>query len=715
MNHVPESSTGIFAVGTLFSADDLIAQEIIEHGLEVDRRRLGWVTAHGGIEDAYRMLLNSRCGDRVVWILTSGACDTAGDFQAHLADVDWNVALLPGTTVRVDVSGKASWLKDSRFAGQLTMDAIRDQGQLIGRPRAEYSSADPGVRIAIRFGRGQVDIGITLNLTPLNQRGYRLEGGEAPLRETVAQIMLSRLNYTEPPAFVLDPCCGSGTLLIEAARRLHRTPTQALRPSSQLSRWSGFNSIDWTALVANAKSREVGSGVRFIGMDIDPAACERARANVARAGLAERIEIHCGDFRDIQPKDWNLEDSTGWILANPPYGERLARNTDLHALYHDLGAVARQFPGSELGVITLGADLLQAVHLRPEKKWELSAGRFSLSLGKFQIGQPKPSKNADETSDQVPPDSIVPLLNRISKNLKKRNKLLKNNDIDCYRIYDADLPEYNVVIDRFASHLHVQEYRPPKTVDPKVANSRRQLIREWVPKHLNIPVRQVVFKERFRQQGAQYQKQATEYVIDAHENGLTFEVNLATYTDVGLFLDHRPLRRWLMNASRGLRILNLFCYTGALSVAAAKGGAREVVSIDMSKTYLTWAHRNFDKNGLNPKHYTFVRANILKWIQQSPEPRFDIIILDPPTFSNTKSSDETLDIQRDHVELIEHACRWLLPTGTLYFSNNAQGFKLDPSVCETYRVDDVTQQSIDLDYDRAPPHVLFKIGLKAPE
>jgi 23S rRNA G2069 N7-methylase RlmK/C1962 C5-methylase RlmI len=193
---------------------------------------------------------------------------------------------------------------------------------------------------------------------------------------------------------------------------------------------------------------------------------------------------------------------------------------------------------------------------------------------------------------------------------------------------------------------------------------------------------------------------------------MRFEVNLTTYTDVGLFLDHRPLRRLLLESCRGKRVLNLFCYTGALSVAAAKGLARSVTSIDMSKTYLTWAHRNFESNDLNPKYYQFIRANILEWLESDPTTEFDIILLDPPTFSNTKSTEQTLDIQRDHCALIDACARWLVPQGFIYFSNNLRGFSLSDSVNERYLVEDLTRASIDADFDRKPPHVLFKLSRK---
>lgn len=709
MNHTSKHSTGVFAIGTLLAADDLVADEVKAMRLEVRGRQLGWVTAEGTLKDAYRTLLTTHVGDRVVWILRRGEATSADQFRDLLRTIDWNQMLYPSASIRVDVTGKVAWVKNSRFAGQLVMDAIRDQASIASRPRPKYVTKEPAVRLAVRFGLGQVDIGVNLNRSPLNQRGYRTEGTEAPLRETLAQIMLSRLKIDQPePTVVIDPCCGSGTILIEACMRLSQAAPQRFRASSQLSRWTGLEAISWTKLVANERLRERQPPARFLGFDKNPDVVTRARANIERAGLSQWITVEVAAITDLMPENFALSEADRvWILANPPYGTRLNRHEDLAELYRILGERCKAFNHAHLGIITSEKEWIQAVGLRSDKKWEMRAGGMHLNIGKFALGL---NSVMTQERDTEPPLEIWPLLNRLTKNLKMRSKLLKKNETNCFRLYDSDLPEYNVVIDQYADYLHIQEYRPPKTVDPKRANGRRQLIRQWVPKHLGIALKHVIYKERFRQSGnSQYERNAAPLCVKVYENGMNFEVNLTTYMDVGLFLDHRPLRRWLLHSCRGLRVLNLFCYTGALSVAAAKGLARSVTSIDMSNTYLTWAHRHFDLNDLNPKHYQFIRANVLEWLTENPEPHFDLIILDPPTFSNTKNTEQTLDIQRDHSALIDACLQWLAPNGLIYFSNNFKGFVLDGSVSEQFIVKDLTRASIDLDFDRRAPHSLFKL------
>ena len=303
MSRITEHSTGIFAIGTLLATDDLVADEIQALGLKVRGRQLGWVTAEGTLRDAYRTLLTTRVGDRVVWLLSRDETSTADQFRKVAQAIGWNDLLHAGASVRVDVAGNVGWLKDTRFAGQLVMDAIRDQAAIARRPRPEYDSEDPSVRIAVRFGRGQVDIGINLNRAPLNQRGYRTEGGEAPLRETLAQVMLARLKIDRAkPSMVIDPCCGSGTILIEACMRLSQIAPQRQRSSNELSRWIGLDTISWTELIATERAGEIQVPTRFLGFDIDPEAVARARSNIERAGFSDRISVEIAEIADLYLK-----------------------------------------------------------------------------------------------------------------------------------------------------------------------------------------------------------------------------------------------------------------------------------------------------------------------------------------------------------------------------------------------------------------------------
>ena len=309
--------------------------------------------------------------------------------------------------------------------------------------------------------------------------------------------------------------------------------------------------------------------------------------------------------------------------------------------------------------------------------------------------------------------------NRLRKNMKKLTKWAKQNQVHCYRLYDADLPEYAVAVDVYQGEqtwVNVQEYESPKTIDPAKANQRLAGIMAEIPKVLEIPAEQVFLKIRRKQKSTdQYEKQGDSrrfHVVE--EGGCKFWVNFEDYLDTGLFLDHRPLRLLIQQQAKGKRFLNLFAYTGSATVHAAIGGAASSVTVDMSNTYLDWARRNFVLNDIRGDH-KLVRANCAQWLVEQadakPKPQFDLIFLDPPTFSNSKKMDEAFDIQKDHVPLIRNAAALLGPGGNLYFSTNFRRFKMDKEALSDWVIEDISAKMIPEDFARdAKIHYCWRIS-----
>nr|HPQ97779.1 bifunctional 23S rRNA (guanine(2069)-N(7))-methyltransferase RlmK/23S rRNA (guanine(2445)-N(2))-methyltransferase RlmL [Thiolinea sp.] len=294
--------------------------------------------------------------------------------------------------------------------------------------------------------------------------------------------------------------------------------------------------------------------------------------------------------------------------------------------------------------------------------------------------------------------------NRLRKNLRRLKPFLKRQETNAYRIYDADIPEFALAVDRYGDWLHVQEYAAPASIDPKLAHQRLEQALLTLPEVLDVDPQHIVLKERKRQRGPeQYQKQGEARNLTVFEHGVKFRVNLTEYLDTGLFLDHRPMRHWVQQHSKGRTVLNLFCYTGAVSVHAAMGGAQRVDSVDMSQTYLDWAQANFRLNGFRPSPYTwrFIRANAVEWLAGC-RGRYQLIFLDPPTFSNSRRMQDVFDVQRDHVALIDDAMRVLEPDGVLVFSNNFRRFKIDPVLEQRYELQDFHKPSIPEDFQRDP-------------
>lgn len=310
-------------------------------------------------------------------------------------------------------------------------------------------------------------------------------------------------------------------------------------------------------------------------------------------------------------------------------------------------------------------------------------------------------------------DKFISLSNRIAKNYKHLRKMMQKSQIEAYRIYDRDLPEFPFAIDIYANHLHIQEYDTGWKISEQDYQEWIDNIIQAVCMTTDIDTKNIHLKKRSRQRGiAQYEKQninGDNFIVK--ENGLCFLVNLDNYLDTGLFLDHRNLRAHIQKESAGKRFLNLFAYTGSFTVYASAGGAIYSETVDLSNTYVDWAKRNFILNNIDIKNHHLIRQDVFVYLQNAiaENKRFDLIVMDSPTFSNSKKMTDILDIQRDHVRLIEQAMQLLDFNGTLYFSNNLRTFVLDKSIMQKYIVTDISLQSISNDFRNKKIHYCWKI------
>ncbi len=307
-----------------------------------------------------------------------------------------------------------------------------------------------------------------------------------------------------------------------------------------------------------------------------------------------------------------------------------------------------------------------------------------------------------ETNGNFPADNGAEMLvNRLRKNQRVLGKWARQQDIQCYRLYDRDLPEYAFAIDCYGEYVQMAEYQAPASIDEEKVAARREQAITAVQEVLGIARDHIELKSRERQRGKQqYQSQAqSQSFFEVSEGPARFWINLRDYLDTGLFLDHRPIRQFIRENAAGKRFLNLFCYTASASVQAALGGASSTLSIDLSNTYLDWARRNFLLNKLGGKNHRLKKADCIDYLNSKYE-KFDMIFLDPPTFSNSKSTSNVLDIQRDHVALIGKAMKKLETGGLLIFSTNKLNFKLDDEVLRKYKIRDYTAASLGKDFQR---------------
>lgn len=297
--------------------------------------------------------------------------------------------------------------------------------------------------------------------------------------------------------------------------------------------------------------------------------------------------------------------------------------------------------------------------------------------------------------------------NRLEKNYKKLKNWAERAQIEAYRLYDRDIPEYPYIVDIYKDHFLIYDKSDLRDLE----KNHLPHVQEALKALFKCDDSKIVIKKRERQEGLkQYEKlDAKEETFVVRESQALLKVNLYDYLDTGLFLDHRPMRQKVFKSVKDKKFLNLFCYTGSVSVFAALGGAT-TTSVDMSQTYLRWAQENFQLNNLDPAKHNFINADVLEWLRNTKSPNtFDVIFLDPPTFSNSKKMDDTFEVERDQEFLVESCMNMLRPEGILYFSNNKRKFKISPAVLSKYKVKEITAESIPQDFHDKKIHNCFEI------
>ena len=682
----------------------------------------GGVRFSGTLEAALRACLWSRTAGRIYLVLGSQAAATTKDIYEAVRAVSWEEHVAPKGTIAVDFKGIGAGVSNTMFGAQLVKDAVVDR---LRDRRGERPSVDPerpDILINCRLARGGIEVRIDLSGPSLHLRGYRTETGSAPLRETLAAALLIKADW---PAIAgeggpfLDPLCGSGTLVIEAAMLAADAAPGLFRERWGFAAWPGFERGTWDGLIAEARERResgISKAPPCFGFDIDKQVIKIARHNAKRAQVETLARFETRPLERAAPVEGAGQ---GLVLTNPPYGVRMGDAGDLGALYARLGDTFKaSFPGWRAAVFTGEPDLGKRMGLRAHRSNVFYNGPLECRLLQFRVEPDRfvDREALDSRAERIGLERALShgadaFLNRIKKNMRTIGAWARREGISCYRLYDADLPEYAVAVDIYGDRAHVQEYAAPASIDAEKAAGRLGDAVTVLPGALGFPADHIVLKIRRKQKGKdQYRKQDERgEFIQVTEGPCSFLVNLTDYLDTGLFLDHRLTRDMIRRLAKGKRFLNLFCYTGTATVHAAAGGAASSVSVDMSPVYLEWAQRNFDLNGMGGKAHRIERADCLEWIADCTM-RFDLIFLDPPTFSNSKRMRDTFDVQRDHVWLIQETVRMLAPGGTLLFSNNRLKFKIDSGALTGLTVADISAETIPRDFERNPKiHRCWKI------
>ena len=690
--------------------EELLKSELTELGAQDAKVAQGGVHYWADDETLYRTLLWSRLSSRILLPIVQAKVFSDLDLYSAVVGVNWLDYFDEKVHFFVDFNGTNQEIRHTQFGAMRVKDGIVDYFERHGRARPNVDKEQPDIRIHAYLNRDDVVLSLDLSGDALHMRGYREDTGKAPLRETLAAAIVLRSSWQKGTPLV-DPMCGSGTLLIEAAQMEAQIAPQLYRLHWGFDFWQGHNQAAWEkvkeealALAEAEKQRE--NSPHFYGFDLDHRVLQKAKQNAKNAGVAHLMQWQQGDVAAIKNPSPNV---AGTVICNPPYGERLGTTPALIALYSVFGQrLKQQFAGWNASIFSGEPSLLDCLHLRSHRQFKAKNGPLDCVQKNYQIAERAEQsavENAlefDRTSS-VSSEVAVDFANRLQKNIKKIEKWAKQQGLDAYRLYDADLPEYNLAVDRYADHIVVQEYAAPKNIDE---NKARQRLLDAVNATLNvtgIETNKLILKVRQKQKGTnQYEKLANkgEYFY-VNEYGAKLWVNLTDYLDTGLFLDHRLTRKMLGEMVQGKDFLNLFAYTGSATVHAALGKAKSTTTVDMSNTYLNWAEQNLLLNDIEGKQHKLIQADCLQWLEQCDR-QFDLIFVDPPTFSNSKRMEDSWDVQRDHIKLMTNLKRILRPNGTIVFSNNKRGFKMDFAKLEELGLSavEISHKTLPLDFER---------------
>ena len=654
------------------------------------------------IEQAYRICLHVRLATRILLQLHQADAANKTELYQAAKDVSWSELFSVNNTLAIDFVGTSDEIRNSQFGTLTIKDAIVDHFREQTEQRPSIDKLNPDITIQARLLRRKVALYLDFSGRSLFKRGYRQHTGSAPLKEHLANALIIRsgwLNDTSKP--LLDPMCGSGTIVIEAVLMAAGYAPGIDREKWGFEHWLAHDAALWQQIKSQAQADSTQGlaelKVKVFGSELDGRVLKTAQQNARQAGVQQFIDFSCKNATQLT----NQFGANGTMVFNPPYGERIGDLPELVECFSLLGTLfKKQFIHWRVAILTANTELLSLMKLASFKRYKFKNGPLDCQFALYNIDEKQAAGIDDNNKFELKNSDFA---NRLLKNRKNLKNWLKKEQLSCYRLYDADIPEYNVAVDIYNDHVVVHEYAAPANIAPEKVARRLQEVVYATPKVLEVATDKVVIKTRAKQKGKdQYQRldqRREKMTVD--EYGAKFLVNIWDYLDTGLFLDHRKTRQLVAQKAKNKRLLNLFAYTGSVSVQAALHGAQAITTVDMSNTYLNWAQDNFKLNHLNGHQYQFIQADCLTWLKNNTT-QYDVVFIDPPTFSNSKRMEDSFDVQRDHVSLIADALPSLAAEGELIFTNNKRNFKMDVEAVQALglTVKSITEQTRDKDFLR---------------
>ena len=705
--------------------ENLLFRELVDLNASSVKETVSGVSFSGNMELAMRVCLYSRFASRIIMNLNTFRCDDDTDLYLGAKGIGYERYFDSDKTIAVSFNGTNRHIRNTQYGALRVKDAVCDRFVECKLERPDVQKNNPDIHIIATLKKGELAVGIDLSGSAQFWREYHRTTGAAPLKENLAAAMVVRSGFNGSQNFI-DPMCGSGTLLLEAALLATDTAPGLARSSYGFMNLKDYDENKWQEIYNEAlersnqgKRKAQELGVKIFGFDADSAVVQRARDNIEHAGFSELVSVEHCLLDNLTNPCLGVNELPCVVVTNPPYGERMGNFNELILLYTTLGHKLKTlFKGGRAAVISTSQELLSCLRLSLDKSYRLFNGALECQLRVFNLDH--------ESGDQAPQADANQVLvavdfsNRLTKNLKNLEKWANREKISAYRIYDADLPDYNAAIDRYNQYYIIQEYQAPSSIKAHVAQKRLLDMIAATIKVTGAIGDDVIVKSREKQKGeSQYAKRddALGHYIEIYEQDVVFKVNLQDYLDTGLFLDARPIRRLIRSMSAGKDFLNLFAYTCSASVMAALGGAKSTTSVDMSRTYLDWGKDNFKINGFDLDGYNatgnhhFTQDDCLSYLSRDHGKTYDLIYIDPPTFSNSKRMEKSFDVQRDHLLMLGNLTRHLNDGGVVIFCTNKRNFKLDDGVAQYgFTVENITPKTFDPDFKRDQQlHTCFKL------
>lgn len=698
-----------------FGLEAVVVRELEQLGYAARVARPGRIEFSGDFSAVCRANLWLRSADRVLVQLAKYPC---ADFDALFEttkELPWEEWIAADASIPVRGRSHKSQLTSVPALQRTVKKAI------VERLGAHFQAATlpetgPTAPVEVALLDDEATLSLDTTGDGLHRRGYRTITGPAQLRETLAAGLV-QLSFWRPGRPLVDPFCGTGTLVIEAVL-LGRRLAPGRRREFAAEHWPASSRDAWRMAREEADDLALPPlAERPIGTDIDAEALQLARFHAEQAGVSEDIHFQQRAFADLSSsRDY------GCTIMNPPYGLRMGEEQEIAELYRLLPEVLRQLKTWSHFILSARDDLEELVGQPADRRRKLYNAQIACTYYQFHGPRPlRPNEYASIESD--PPPAFGGLrseatrqaeefANRLRKRARHLRRWPTKRGITCYRLYERDIPEVPLVVDRYEDALHIAEFeRPHERTAAQHADWLDHMVRT-AGEVLETPRELIFVKHRAPQRGkeqySRFAEQGTTRVVQ--EGGLKFLVNLSDYLDTGLFLDHRITRSMVREAAPGKNFLNLFAYTGTFTVYAAAGGAARTTSVDLSANYLDWAAENLRLNGFAGDEHRLVREDASGFLSSLQRGElYDLAVVDPPTFSNSKRLEHDWEIQRDHAALLNQLLEHMTPGGVIYFSTNSRRFKLDEQSLTGVTLRDITRQTIPEDFRNQRIHHCWRL------